>query len=152
MTAAGTTTGGDAAKPPSLGDVASAATFAVAVITAWLYAAGWSYAYHYLDRFRVPLLMADLPLELYLVYPLIAEEQTLGIMRGIVATAGLAIIVLSAAIAWIVARGNRRLRYIGTIKNNAWLHTRAAALNLRTLINLGLTRTGNAWTLKPSLT
>ncbi|KAA0917042.1 MtrAB system histidine kinase MtrB [Dietzia sp. ANT_WB102] len=43
-------------------------------------------------------------LELYLVYPLIAEEQTLGIMRGIVATAGLAIIVLSAAIAWIVAR------------------------------------------------
>lgn len=56
------------------------------------------------------------------------------------------------AIAWIVARGNRRLRYIGTIKNNAWLHTRAAALNLRTLINLGLTRTGNAWTLKPSLT
>jgi two-component system sensor histidine kinase MtrB len=43
-------------------------------------------------------------LELYLVYPLTAEEQTLGIMRGIVATAGLAIIVLSAAIAWIVAR------------------------------------------------
>ncbi|MGI5158561.1 transposase [Microbispora sp. CA-102843] len=53
------------------------------------------------------------------------------------------------AIAWIVARGNRRLRYIGTIKNNAWLHTRAA-LNLRTLINLGLTRTGNAWTLVPN--
>ncbi|WP_169989205.1 transposase, partial [Microbispora sp. H10836] len=51
------------------------------------------------------------------------------------------------AIAWIVARGNRRLRYIGTIKNNAWLHTRAAALNLRTLINLGLTRTGNVWKL-----
>ena len=43
-------------------------------------------------------------LELYLVYPLTAEEQTLGIMRGIVATAGLAIIVLSAAIAWMVAR------------------------------------------------
>lgn len=43
-------------------------------------------------------------LELYLVYPLIAEDQTLGIMRGIVATAGLAIIVLSAAIAWMVAR------------------------------------------------
>ncbi|HMT49371.1 MAG TPA: MtrAB system histidine kinase MtrB [Dietzia sp.] len=43
-------------------------------------------------------------LELYLVYPLIAEEQTLGIMRGIVATAVLAIIVLSAAIAWMVAR------------------------------------------------
>ncbi|MBO3753230.1 IS1182 family transposase, partial [Streptosporangiaceae bacterium NEAU-GS5] len=48
------------------------------------------------------------------------------------------------AIAWIVARGNRRLRYIGTIKNNAWLHTRTAALNLRTLINLGLTRTDDS--------
>ncbi|MGW7328268.1 IS1182 family transposase, partial [Streptomyces sp. NPDC054840] len=33
------------------------------------------------------------------------------------------------AVAWIVHRGNRRLRYIGTIKNDAWLHTRAAALN-----------------------
>ncbi|WP_174889927.1 transposase, partial [Acrocarpospora pleiomorpha] len=51
------------------------------------------------------------------------------------------------AIAWLVARGNRRLRYIGTIKNNAWLHIRAAALNLRTLINLGLTRTSGTWTL-----
>ncbi|WP_157519319.1 transposase [Herbidospora mongoliensis] len=51
------------------------------------------------------------------------------------------------AIAWIVARGNRRLRYVGTIKNNAWPHTRAAALNLRTLINLGLTRTSASWTL-----
>jgi IS5 family transposase len=54
------------------------------------------------------------------------------------------------AVAWIVARGNRRLRYIGTIKNNAWLHTRAAALNLRTLINLGLTRIGNSWALAPA--
>ena len=44
------------------------------------------------------------------------------------------------AIAWIVTRGNRRLRYIGTIKNNAWLPPPAAALNLRPQINLGLTR------------
>ncbi|GAA0828832.1 hypothetical protein GCM10009525_26760 [Streptosporangium amethystogenes subsp. fukuiense] len=51
------------------------------------------------------------------------------------------------AVAWIVARGSRRLRYIGTIKNNAWLHTRVAAVNLRTLINLGLARTGDRWTL-----
>ena len=43
-------------------------------------------------------------LQLYLVYPLTTEEQTLDIMRGIVTTAGLAIILLSAAIAWIVAR------------------------------------------------
>ncbi|MEV6866787.1 IS1182 family transposase [Streptosporangium subroseum] len=53
-------------------------------------------------------------------------------------------------VAWLVARGNRRLRYLGTIKNDAWLHTRAAALNLRTLINLGLTRTSNTWVIIPS--
>jgi transposase len=51
------------------------------------------------------------------------------------------------AIAHLVARGNRRLRYLGVIKNNAWIHTRAAALNLRTLINLGLTHTNDTWTL-----
>jgi hypothetical protein len=54
------------------------------------------------------------------------------------------------AIAWLVARGNRRLRYLGVIKNNAWLHTRAAALNLRTLINLGLTHTHHTWILTRS--
>jgi hypothetical protein len=32
-------------------------------------------------------------------------------------------------------------------KNNAWLHTRAAALNLRTLIRRGLTRSGVTWAL-----
>lgn len=49
--------------------------------------------------------------------------------------------------AWVVAGGNRRLRYIGTIKNNAWLHLRAAALNLRTLVNRGLTRSEGVWVL-----
>ena len=50
-------------------------------------------------------------------------------------------------IAWITAGGNRRLRYRGAIKNDAWLNTRAAALNLRTLINLGLHRTEEGWAL-----
>jgi hypothetical protein len=45
------------------------------------------------------------------------------------------------AIAWLVARGNRRVPYRGITKNNTWLHHRAAALNLRRLVNLGLTRT-----------
>ncbi|MFF7363305.1 transposase, partial [Streptomyces sp. NPDC008125] len=49
------------------------------------------------------------------------------------------------AVAWIVHHGNRRLRYRGTIKNDLWLHTRAAALNLRRLINLGLTHTQGTW-------
>lgn len=50
-------------------------------------------------------------------------------------------------IAWITAGGNRRLRYRGAIKNDAWLNTRAAALNLRTLINLGLHPTDQGWAL-----
>lgn len=54
------------------------------------------------------------------------------------------------AVAWIVHHGNRRLRYRGTIANDTWLHTRAAALNLRRLINLGLTHTGTTWQLTPA--
>ncbi|WP_369166397.1 transposase [Streptomyces sp. R28] len=54
------------------------------------------------------------------------------------------------AVVWLVHHGNRRLRYRGTLKNNAWLHTRAAALNLRRLITLGLTRTNGAWALSPA--
>ncbi|MFK8844943.1 transposase [Streptomyces sp. Ac-502] len=54
-------------------------------------------------------------------------------------------------VAWLTAHGNRRLRYLGgTLKNDTWLHTRATALNLRRLINLGLTRTDGTWTLTPA--
>ncbi len=56
------------------------------------------------------------------------------------------------AIAWLVAKGNRRVPYRGVLKNNTWLHNRAAALNLRRLINLGLTHTGTTWTLTPTTT
>jgi IS5 family transposase len=52
------------------------------------------------------------------------------------------------AIAWLVARGNRRAPYRGITKNNTWLHHRAAALNLRRLASLGLTRTSDGtWAL-----
>jgi IS5 family transposase len=52
------------------------------------------------------------------------------------------------AIAWLVAHGNRRVPYRGITKNNTWLHHRAAALNLRRLVNLGLTRTSDStWAL-----
>ncbi|KWX00022.1 transposase [Carbonactinospora thermoautotrophica] len=54
------------------------------------------------------------------------------------------------AIAWLVAKGNRRVPYRGVLKNNTWLHNRAAALNLRRLINLGLTHTSGTWTLAPT--
>ncbi len=52
------------------------------------------------------------------------------------------------AIAWLTARGNRRVPYRGITKNSTWLSHRAAALNLRRLINLGLTRTSEGtWAL-----
>lgn len=37
--------------------------------------------------------------------------------------------------------------YRGVAKNNAWLHHRAAALNLRRLLALGLTHHDGAWQL-----
>jgi IS5 family transposase len=50
-------------------------------------------------------------------------------------------------VAQVATQNGRRvkLRYRGTTKNDAWLHTRAAALNLRTLVKRGLTRTDGAW-------
>ena len=54
--------------------------------------------------------------------------------------------MVERAIAWVVAGGNRRLRYRGVARNHQWLLTRTAALNLRRLINLGLNHDG-AWVL-----
>jgi hypothetical protein len=57
--------------------------------------------------------------------------------------------MVERSIAWLIGpKGRcRKLRYRGVDANNWWLHTRMAALNLRRLLNLGLTRTGNTWTL-----
>ena len=57
--------------------------------------------------------------------------------------------VIERIIAWTATQGGRRsrLRYLGTDKNNAWLHGRCAAINLRTLVNAGLTRRDGAWAL-----
>jgi hypothetical protein len=52
--------------------------------------------------------------------------------------------MVERSIAWLT-RGNRRLRYRGVTKNSHWLHHRAAALNLRRLITLGLDHTGSNW-------
>jgi hypothetical protein len=51
--------------------------------------------------------------------------------------------------AWVATqRGHRvMLRYLGVTKNHAWLRNRAAAINLRTLVNAGLTRHDGAWAL-----
>lgn len=57
--------------------------------------------------------------------------------------------MIERVISWTATQNGRRirLRYLGTEKNNAWLHTRCAALNLRTLLKAGLTRADGAWTL-----
>jgi hypothetical protein len=57
--------------------------------------------------------------------------------------------MVERSIAWLVgARGRcRRVPYRGVATNNWWLHTRAAALNLRRLLNLGLTTERGAWIL-----
>jgi hypothetical protein len=52
--------------------------------------------------------------------------------------------MVERAIAWLT-RGNRKLRYRGVAKNDHWLHHRAAAINLRRLITLGLDHTGSNW-------
>ena len=43
-----------------------------------------------------------------------------------------------------------KLRYLGVEKNHAWLRTRAAAVNLRTLLRHGLARVNGAWALAPA--
>ncbi|MET3808909.1 hypothetical protein ABIB25_005941 [Nakamurella sp. UYEF19] len=54
--------------------------------------------------------------------------------------------MVERSIAWLV-RGNRKVRYRGTGKNDHWLHLRVAGLNLRRLLALGLTRTNGNWAL-----
>jgi Transposase DDE domain/Transposase domain (DUF772) len=53
--------------------------------------------------------------------------------------------MVERSIAWLVAGGNRRLRFRGTRLNDLWLHHRVAGLNLRRLLVLGLTRTSGTW-------
>jgi IS5 family transposase len=53
--------------------------------------------------------------------------------------------MVERTIAWVVARGGRRVRYRGVARNQVWLATRTAAVNLRRLINLGLDHNGAGW-------
>ena len=56
---------------------------------------------------------------------------------------------IERAIAQVATCGGRRLklRYLGSARNNAWLKSRTAALNLRNLISRGLVRRNGAWVL-----
>ena len=52
--------------------------------------------------------------------------------------------MVERTIAW-VTRGNRKLRYVGVRKNDAWLKLRATGINLRQLCTTGLTRRRGGW-------
>lgn len=52
--------------------------------------------------------------------------------------------MVERSIAW-VTRGARKLRYRGTVKNDAWLKLRATGINLRRLLVLGLRRQSGTW-------
>jgi IS5 family transposase len=53
--------------------------------------------------------------------------------------------MVERTIAWLVTRGHRKVRYRGVDRNQQWLATRLAALNLRRLINLGLDSDDTGW-------
>jgi hypothetical protein len=57
--------------------------------------------------------------------------------------------MVERSLAWLT-RGNRRVPYRGIAQNDAWLHLRVAAIDLRRLLNLGLTGTDGTWTLAPA--
>ena len=57
--------------------------------------------------------------------------------------------MVERSIAWLTRRA-RRVPYRGTTKNNAWLHVRVAAINLRRLLVLGLHRRHANWALAGS--
>ena len=54
--------------------------------------------------------------------------------------------MVERTLAWMT-RGARRVPYRGVVKNNAWWVDRAAAINLKRLLNLGLTSQNGVWTL-----
>lgn len=54
--------------------------------------------------------------------------------------------MVERTLAWLVANGHRRVRYRGVDRNRLGLSNRAAAINLRRLLNLGL-RYDNGWRL-----
>jgi len=55
--------------------------------------------------------------------------------------------MVERSIAWLVTKGNRRVRYRGVERNQHGLATRVAAINLRRLLNLGLHHHNGAWAL-----
>jgi IS5 family transposase len=57
--------------------------------------------------------------------------------------------MVERSIAWLVANGNRRVRFRGVERNQLGLSLRIAAINLRRMVNLELEHDGD-WRLRPS--
>jgi IS5 family transposase len=55
--------------------------------------------------------------------------------------------MVERSIAWLVARGYRRVRFRGIPSNQLWLAHRVAAVDLKRLLVLGLDHDGTRWTL-----
>lgn len=55
--------------------------------------------------------------------------------------------LIERSIAWITRHGHRRVRYRGVERNQLGLTNRATAINLRRLVNLGLTWNNDRWQL-----
>jgi IS5 family transposase len=55
--------------------------------------------------------------------------------------------MVERSLAWLVADGCRRVPYRGIDRNDLWWSLRVAAVNLRRLLALGLTRQDQAWVL-----
>ena len=53
--------------------------------------------------------------------------------------------MVERSIAWLVADGHRRVRYRGVERNRLAVAIRAAVINLRRLLNLGLTHHAHGW-------
>lgn len=58
--------------------------------------------------------------------------------------------MVERTIAWLVTNGHRRCRHHGVERNRLAFSTRAAVVNLKRLINLGLEHDGNTWNLAPT--
>lgn len=56
--------------------------------------------------------------------------------------------MVERTIAWFTARGHRKVRYRGVERNQFWVNTRSAAINLRRLVHLRL-RNDEGWSLAP---
>ena len=55
--------------------------------------------------------------------------------------------MVERSIAWLVAKGHRRVRYRGLARNQLGLSLRVAAINLRRLVTMGLDHHDAGWRL-----